>query len=177
MNTLVSFIRNKSLNLKKMKSLGFLIVGCFTLLSVTTTFAQNNCNVELSVVKNRNIKTLKNLNYTYNLQLTNIGAEANEFIILANNANETCENPDGSPSTNNIILSNQVLDQDLNPVTDKVLVKAGETLLFYVKVTASPDAYFEKWNCTEVIAEPVNCSGEQLKVIIHTFNPDRVNQE
>lgn len=168
---------SKSLNLDKMRIKNFLLTVVAILASSLLISAQTNCNSELHVKNNRNIKTIKNLSYTYSLTLTNSGSSQSEFQIFAENANESCENPDGLSSEYNIILTNEILDKDLNQITGNITINAGETFIINIRLTASAEDNHDKWNCTEVIAEAINCEGDPLKLVLHTFNPNPTELE
>ena len=160
-----------------MKIKNFLLVAILMIISVSLVSAQSNCNIDFSVDHGRTIKTIKNLQYDYHFTLKNSGAASAELVVLADNANENCENPDGMPNDFNIVLGNEILDQDFHPITSSIVLASGETKSLIVRLTASQDAYQEKWNCTEVTAEAVNCDAQPQKILLHTFNPNPLEQE
>ncbi len=141
------------------------------------TFAQNNCKANITVLKNRNVKTITNSEYTFTLYLENSGSKAGEFTITANNANGSNENPDGSPTGSNIELTHQLLDTGMNPISNPVLVKAGETFSFLLKLSVPEGSPIEAWNCTEVSVEADNCVLAPGSILLYVFNPDPDNHE
>ncbi len=155
-----------------MKTQNFLLTVLFILAASLFVSAQSDCNINLAANNNRTIKTIKNLSYTYTLIVTNLGSETSEVELFANNANETCENPDGLSNEYNIPLENEILDSELNPINSPITLGAGDSFTFLVKLNASADSSQERWNCTEVIAEANNCTNDPLKILLHTFNPN-----
>ena len=160
-----------------MKTQNFLFTVLFILAASLFVSAQSDCNINLAAKNNRTIKTIKNLSYTYTLTVSNLGSETSEIEIFANNANESCENPDGLSNEYNIPLENLILDEGLNPINTSIELGAGESFTFFVKLSTSANSSQERWNCTEVSAEVNNCSSDPQKILLHTYNPNPLEME
>lgn len=139
------------------------------------TFAQNNCNTTLTAEKNRTVKTFRDSEYTYTLYLENADDVVHEYEITASNYNEGCENPDGSPSDNNISIDFSIIDTETNLISEKISIQPGGELKFYVKLIVPDGASFETWNCSLIQAVANSC--DTARVILHTYSPNPLNHE
>ncbi|MFD1294660.1 hypothetical protein ACFQ5N_12515 [Lutibacter holmesii] len=135
--------------------------------SVTVFGQSNNCNAEISAIKNRDNKKVVTTVH-YKMVITNKGNLADVFTLSSENINSTCANIDGSSTINNVILNYSFLDVDKNPIT-KVELKSGESYNFLVLAEVPVGTPLEKWSCIEVSASSKLCADFKVSTVLQTY--------
>jgi uncharacterized repeat protein (TIGR01451 family)/gliding motility-associated-like protein len=121
------------------------------------------------------IKMSTNATMKYLVVIQNFGNVWDKFSLDVdpdNPEHASCENPDGSPNTNNVILYNAILDLDDNPITETPWIAPGETYSLYLQLTSPPGTPANRWNCTDMMVTSELCGGvETVTYHTATINP------
>lgn len=139
-----------------------------------TLLAQNGvCKAKLQVEKNRNSRSVPKEGTIYRLEISNESIGTVTFNLRAENLSTSCVNNDGSATSSNVNLNSLIMDLEATPV-NHITLNAGETKFFLIKITANQETPFNRWNCTKVLAQSVECSNYELSTILHSYvsNPN-----
>ena len=120
------------------------------------------------------IKMATNSTFKYLVVIQNLGNVWDRYSLYVNPDNpeyKSCINPDGTSSTNNEKLYNQILDLNNNPLSTTPWVAPKKTYSFYLKLTTPTGTAANRWNCTDLIATSEICDKVQTK----TFHTETVN--
>lgn len=153
------------------------ILRCMLLIFVlNSSIALGQCNAEIKVEKDRNIRSTPQDGTYYAMILTNKGNANDLFSLSASSLNSGCANPDGSTTDKNVKLNPVFLDSNRNPITE-ISVNKGQTVPFFVHILVPANTPYNKWNCTQIIAKPRSCNNYETSTILHTLviNPNEDN--
>lgn len=156
-----AFVFNKSLAIKM--TLFVFIFNSFT------TFSQlNSCNATLKVEKDRNVRSTPLNGTYYPMILTNNATTSKIFSLNFSNLNSNCQNPDNSNISNNVSLTANFLDEQLNPLS-QLVIYAGQTANFFIHINVPNGTPFGKWSCIKINAIANECSNYEISTVLHTF--------
>jgi len=165
-------------NLKKInQNFASYLLRCIILIFVlNTATALGQCNAEVKVEKDRNIRSTPQDGTYYAMLISNNGTSNDVFRLSAVSVNTTCANPDGSSTVKNVKLNPVFLDANRNPITE-ISVGRGQTVPFFVRMLVPANTEVNRWNCTQVVAKPTLCNSYQTSTILHTLviNPNEDN--
>ena len=165
-------IVNLQNNFSLVQNLLFLTLKRVLLLLVfitSNTFGQsNNCQAELKVEDNGNIRSTPLDGTYYSMIISNLGSSPDIYTLSKTNINSICTNMDGSDNAGNVIINTSFIDPDKNTIT-QITVNPGESVNFYIHVTVPVGTVINKWSCTQVIANSKNCPNYLVDAILHTY--------
>ena len=125
----------------------------------------NDCNSELKVKKNRNVKSiLPSSNLNYHLILTNNSKTKNIYKIDIVELQENCSNDNTSKGNVSLKLSTES--------NGEISLNAGQSYNFKVKVETSNTILIERWNCSEIKVTSLTCNELAGTVLLKTFVRD-----
>lgn len=143
-------------------------------------FSQNNtgCNAELSVEKNRSIKSAGENGVFFTLILKNTSSTTKTYSITAEKTKQACEK--GSNHVSKSGITNPDLDVAVllpDNLTSKlsnttVSVNAGASQKFYVKVDVPDGTPYHNWSCLMVTAKSENCGTNGAEAILSVYIPN-----
>lgn len=107
----------------------------------------------------------------FQMRIENIGNSTEIFTIYADDYNGTGENPDGSSLENNINLTQELLDMNLNSINGELSLNPGETFDFILKLTLPLGNQYDIWNCTEIKAINNSCPENEGRAVVYTYIP------
>jgi len=120
------------------------------------------------------IKMSTSATFKYLIVVQNLGNVWDRFYLYTDPDNPEyadCVNPDGSPSTGNQVLYNDVLDLDDQTITVTPWLAPGETYSFYLMLTTPPGTSANRWNCTNLTITSDVCGRNETK----TFHTETIN--
>lgn len=132
-----------------------------------TLFSQDNCDIEFGAKKNRNSKNVSIHGSAYRMVMTNNGDAADIYTLSVKDINGSCENPDGSSSSANVVLGYEFLDANNNKITS-ISINPGETVNFLVSVIVPNTGTVGRWSCVEIVASSSNCSDYSSGAILQS---------
>ncbi|CAM3088235.1 hypothetical protein [Flavobacterium frigoris] len=145
------------------------------LLGFTYSYSQSNsCNATLKVEKDRNIQSSSSTAGSYYVMiLTNNSSFSENFSLNTFNVNSTCSNNDGTNTSSNVNLETSFFDINQQPIS-QIIISSGQSVNFLVKVSVPIGTDFDKWCCTQIIAESSNCPNYKVTTVVHTqvINPN-----
>lgn len=135
---------------------------------VSFMFGQNQ--LELAILEKSELPTSQPEHF-YLFNVTNNSTESKVIDLFAINSVD-CDLPN-----NQTVLNQDILDLDKTTALAEVIVDAGESRKFYIKVYRSLNTPLERWNCSKVYAKYKDNSETSNYVYIKTFipNPDNFN--
>ena len=107
----------------------------------------------------------------FQMRIENTGSSTEIFTIYADDYNGTGENPDGSSLENNIDLTQELLDMNLNAISGELSLNPGETFDFILKLTLPLGNQYDIWNCTEIKAINNSCPENEGRAVVFTYIP------
>ena len=107
----------------------------------------------------------------FQMRIENTGNSTEIFTIYADDYNGVGENPDGSSLENNINLTQELLDMNLNSFNGELSLNPGETFDFILKLTLPLGNQYDIWNCTEIKAINNSCPENEGRVVVYTYIP------
>jgi len=107
----------------------------------------------------------------FQMRIENTGNSTEIFTIYADDYNGTGENPDGSSLENNIDLTQELLDMNLNSFSGELSLNPGETFDFILKLTLPVRNQYDIWNCTEIKAINNSCPENEGRAVVFTYIP------
>ena len=155
---------SSSIGINKLK-----IIFLFFIFFTTFLFGQSNtCTIDLSVDKQRNVRSTPLEGTYYSMIITNNATVTGTYTLNSEYKNLNCQNPDNTNSKDNIELTIQFLDVNQKPIKD-ITIQAGQTIKFLVHITVPINANLNKWSCTEIIASSKECNGYEGKALLKTL--------
>ncbi len=161
------------------KTTTLLIIFFSLLVFCNTGFSQSKtgCNAELSVEKNRSIKSVGENGAFFTLELKNTSSVSKTYTITSSKTKQPCKKSNYliSKSTNN--NSNLdvtfLLPDNINSNTKDIsfTVNRGDSQKFYVKVEVPDGTPYETWNCLMINAKSENCSSNGAETILSVYIP------
>jgi len=157
----------------------FILLICFI-----TYFAGNNkgfsqsntgCNAELTVEKNRSIKSVGENGTFFNLILKNTSNTTKTYTVSVDKTKQSCK------KSNNITTKGANINPDLelsillpDNLTSKssdttITINGGDSQKFYVKVNVPNGTPYYTWSCLEVSSKSENCSSSSAKTILSVY--------
>lgn len=151
-----------------------------TLLGNNIGFSQNSfgCNAQLTVEKNRSIKSVGDNGVFFTLILKNTTNAKKNYSITSNRSESQCKQSSNiSSSTYNdtdldvtFILSTNLNSNasDLN-----IAIDGNSSQKIYVKVEAPEGTPYNTWSCLAINAKSDNCSttGAEAILSVYILNP------
>ncbi|PQV46209.1 Fn3 domain-containing protein [Jejuia pallidilutea] len=140
-------------------------------------FSQNNtgCNAELTVEKNRNIKSVGENGAFFNLILKNTSSTTKTYTVNVDKTKQSCK------KSNNITSKEASINPELDLsiiLPDNLTSKSSDTTItingggsqkFYVKVNVPNGTPYYSWSCLEVSAKSENCSSSSAKTVLSVY--------
>lgn len=162
------------------KTTTLLIIFFSLLVFGNTGFSQSKtgCNAELSVEKNRSVKSVGENGTFFTLELKNTSSTSRTYSITSSKTKESCKksNYNMSKSTNTIPDLNVAiqLPDNLNSNLQDVSVtlSGGSSQKFYVKVEVPEGTTYNIWSCLKVSAKSENCSSNVAETILSVYIPN-----
>ena len=125
-----TFKKEGNFKRKMILKLTFFII----LFNVTISYSQSNqCNATLNVEKDRNVRSAPQNGTYYSMILTNNGSVTNTFTLNSNIINNSCQNPDNSNTSQNVIVTSTFLDKKPSPNCDTRPCNYGVRFLWLVQ--------------------------------------------
>lgn len=156
-------IKNQ-LGSKKLKTIFLFFIFFNSFLYGQTT----KCNVSLNVEKQRNIRSTTLEGTYYAMILTNNSTTKSTYILTSENRNLDCQNPDNISSNDNVELKINFLDEKLKPISE-ISIQSGQNIKFFVHVTVPKNTTVNKWSCTEIMANSIECSDYGVRTLLKTL--------
>ena len=143
-------------------------------------FSQNNkgCNAELSVEKNRSIKSAGEKSAFFTLILKNTSSSTKTFNISAGNTTYSCKKNNynvtkGSNINPELNVSIQWPKDIVSKTNDNsITLSGGVTQKFYLKVEVPDGTPFYTWSCLKVNAKSEDCSSDGAETILSVYIPN-----
>ena len=158
-------------NVMNRKPYFLLLVFLFFGLGANSSFGQN-CKAELSVEKNRSVRSAAENGAVFYLVLNNTSSRTTSFDLSTINTGKTCTPVNRSSTGANVALDTQILGNNgLAQQTGRISVGAGQSHSFQVKVMAPKGTPFQTWGCIEVQARSESCN-EIISTILSVYVPD-----
>lgn len=164
-----------------MRKTTLILACCVTfLLGNNISFSQNKfgCNTELSVEKNRSIKSVGENGVFFTLVLKNTSSTNKTFAITASKANTPCKTSktvSNTTNNNSDLKVSFILANNINEASSKIEipVNGSNSQKFFVKVEVPEGTPYNTWSCLEINAKPENCSsdGAQSILSVYVTNP------
>lgn len=148
----------------------FTLLFCFI---TAIAFAQSgSCNSEITIEGDKEQK-YNGFETSFLLQIKNTGTTTDTYQLSADNFSGFAENPDGSSSQNNILMSNKLQHKNNSALNKTITLAAGESVEFYVKLNLTDSSKLDQWNGTKVVATSVSCPESKSQVILYTYIPPK----
>ncbi|TBN00477.1 hypothetical protein EYD45_14520 [Hyunsoonleella flava] len=159
-----------------------IIIICFVtfLLGNNIGFSQNNsgCNAELTVEKNRSVKSAGENGAFFTLILKNTSSASKTYSLSVEKTKQACKKSSNSLSKG--VNNNPDLDVSIqlpNNLTSKssdaaITINGGESQKFYVKVEVPSGTPYYTWSCFMVTAKSENCSTSGAEAILSVYIPN-----
>lgn len=143
-------------------------------------FSQNkiSCNAELTVEKNRSIKSAGEGGAFFTLVLKNTSSFSKTYTITSSKTKQPCKksNNNISKSTNtnpdlNVYIQ---LPDNLNSNAQdaSLTLSGGSSQKFYVKVEVPENTPYDTWSCLSISAKSENCSSNGAETILSVYIPN-----
>lgn len=150
---------------------GIFIGVLIFLATVNFGFAQN-CNANLSVEKDRNVKSVYKDGTAFNMVLTNTSSKSATYVISTKNLKESCSNENKKTSAPNVTLNVEVRGSDSQKAANNSLtLKGGETRTFKIFVSIPSKTPYNTWSCIEVQVTSDVCPSP-ASTVISVFVPE-----
>jgi hypothetical protein len=137
--------------------------------------SSTGCNAELSVEKNRSMKSTGKNGAFFTLELKNTSNSSKSYTVTSGKTKQPCKKSNNliSKSTNTksglnvFILS----PSDIKSKSEKVTfsVNGGSTQKFYVKVEVPEGTPYDTWSCFKITAKSDNCSSNGAETILSAY--------
>ncbi|MFQ6603685.1 Fn3-like domain-containing protein [Flavobacterium sp. C3NV] len=148
----------------------FTLLFCFI---TAIAFAQSgSCNSEITIEGDKEQK-YNGFETSFLLQIKNTGTTTDTYQLSADNFSGFAENPDGSSSQNNILMSNKLQHKNNSALNKTITLAAGESVEFYVKLNLTDSSKLDQWNGTKVVATSGSCPESKNQVILYTYIPPK----
>jgi len=133
-----------------------------------------DCNAELSVLKDRSFKSADEDGASFTLTLTNKSSKATSYTLSTINLLEPCDNKGGRATTgSNVKLNVSIQSNTLRAIpSNEINLKSGQSYTFVVNVTVPEGTKYNIWSCIDVQAQSKNCDSSALKTTLSVFVPD-----
>lgn len=135
-------------------------------LNATVTSAQ--CNANLKVNQDRNVRSTQLNGTYYKMEITNKGQSADTFVLSTVNANATTQNNDGSSNAKNVVLNVEFLDSNQKRISE-IKVSPGETVKFFAHILVPSGTPYNRWSSTQVVAKSRTCSNYKVDTLLRTL--------
>ncbi|GAL67424.1 hypothetical protein [Jejuia pallidilutea] len=143
-------------------------------------FSQNNtgCNAELTVEKNRNIKSAGENSTFFTLILKNTTSTNKTYNVSVDKTKQPCKKSDNLTSKGTAVnpdldVSIQLPDNLTSKTSDTTIsINGGDTQKFYVKVDVPAGTPYFTWSCLKVTAKSENCGSGGAETILSVYIPD-----
>jgi len=147
----------------------FLVFFAFGFNSV---FSQT-CSSELSVEKNRNVRSAYKNKTSFTLFLKNTSSKSTKYILDYENSQVSCDNADRKSLLANVRLDVQFSGEKLvEGNTTSVTLNPGETFQFKASVTVLDELQFKRWGCTNIIVRSDACEDIVSQSLLRVYVPD-----
>jgi hypothetical protein len=167
LNLSIAFFNKKALLIPS--KIGYII---FLVLCTAISFAQSgSCSATLQVEKDRNTRSTPAAGTYYTMIISNTGMSNTTYTLSSSNVNSSCANNDGSSNSNNVNLTANFVDINLNPISE-ISLSSGQTVSFLVNIKVPVGTTLSKWNCTQITATSTSCSNYKVNTILHTLVSD-----
>jgi hypothetical protein len=144
----------------------------FLMLCTAISFAQSgSCSATLQVEKDRNTRSTPPGGTYYTMIISNTGMSNTTYTLSSSNVNSSCANNDGSSNSDNVNLTANFVDINLNPISE-ISLSSGQTVSFLVNIQVPVGTTLSKWNCTQITATSTSCSNYKVDTILHTLVSD-----
>lgn len=146
----------------------FLLVCIFLSFS---GYAQN-CNSDLSVEKNRNVKSAGENGAVYLLTLTNNTSKTNTYHLASVFSDLSCANKNRQTRSANVTL-NVAFEGNSSVITNnQITVGSGQSKKFKVRVTVPGGTPYRTWSCIQIQARAEHCNNAISETLLRVFVPD-----
>lgn len=143
-------------------------------------FSQNKtgCSAELTVEKNRSIKSASENGTFFTLELKNTSSVSKTYTITSSKTEQPCKksnnNISKSANTNpDLNVSIQLPDNlNSNAKDASVTLSGGSSQKFYVKVEVPQGTPYNTWSCLKISATSENCSSNGAETILSVYIPN-----
>ncbi|GGD29006.1 Fn3-like domain-containing protein [Hyunsoonleella pacifica] len=142
-------------------------------------FSQNNfgCDAELSVEKNRSVKSVGEKGVFFTLILKNTSNAKKNYTLTSSKSQQLCKkSSNDSKSTYNNSELNVLfmLPSNLNSTTSdlNVTINANSSQKFYVKIEAPEGIPYKTWSCLAINAKSDSCSATGAETILSVYVPN-----
>ncbi|MCG8813938.1 hypothetical protein G1K66_11805 [Tenacibaculum finnmarkense] len=131
-----------------------------------------NCNTELKVKKNRNVKSISpSSKLKYHLVLTNNSKIKNTYKLNVVELKKSCSNntsKENVPLKLSIVPNKNANKYNVN-FNKKITLDAGQSYHFKVKVSLLKNTPIERWNCSEIQVTSLKCNEIVASALLKTF--------
>ncbi|MEZ4778800.1 MAG: hypothetical protein R2786_05385 [Flavobacteriaceae bacterium] len=162
---------------KKISSALIMLLFFALFITPSKLFSQN-CNVDLKVEKNRNFKSADENGVVFDLVLTNNSAQKDQFSISQNFLKLSCSSEIHKSTSANVILTTEILDGNSKSISEEdfIVLNAGQSYKFKVKLGAAEKNDYQKWSCLEIKATSQNCKTVASSTTLSIFLPDPLEE-
>lgn len=147
-----------------MKTAATIILMCFGVL-----VCQGQSQLKLSIKQGSDSPNYET-EHLYLLELTNTTRTATSVSISTKNTE--CSNV---PTTQQIAFDQTTLETNKQSKVQQIVVEAGKTVEFYIKLSRPQNARVNSWNCTEVVALAKDGNALSNSIIIESLIPNPNN--
>lgn len=150
------------------------------LLGNNISFSQNNtgCNAELTVEKDRSIKSAGENGVFFTLILENTSSSTKTYSINAEKTKQACKTSSNyvskSVNTNPDLNVSVLLPDNLTSKSSNatVSINGGKSQKIYVKAEVPDGTPYYTWSCLMVTAKSENCSANGAEAILSVYIPN-----
>ncbi|RED23349.1 Fn3 domain-containing protein [Flavobacterium cutihirudinis] len=170
----VKFVTNCKIIFSQRKNIfqkSFFGLLCFLITSIAYS-QSGSCNSEITI-DGENQQKYNGSEVSFLLQVKNTGTNTDTYQLSAENFSSFAENPDGSATTNNVLLNNRLESKNNGPQNKTITLAPGEVAEFYVKLSLVDISKLDQWNGTSVTVTSTTCPGSKSQTILHTFIPPK----
>ncbi|MFS4481434.1 Fn3-like domain-containing protein [Hyunsoonleella sp. 2307UL5-6] len=140
-------------------------------------FSQNiaDCNAELSVEKNRSVKSIGENGTFFTLDLKNTSNTSKTYTITSNKTEQPCKKSNIvnskriniSPDLDVTFLTPENLNSNLKEIS--VTVNSGSSQKLYVKVEVPNGTPYNTWTCLKINAKSEGCTSNGAETILSAY--------
>lgn len=129
-----------------------------------------NCDSQLVVEKNRNVRSVDEEGTTFPLVLTNNSSSEQVYSLSSIQLKEKCDTKNRRTSKKNSVLNISFLESDLKrPLENKVSIKSRQAYKFNAYIEVPKDTPYNTWGCISIEAKSKNCKNTistQLRIYL-----------
>lgn len=148
------------------------VIILFIILFTINGFSQN-CNANLSVEKNRNVRSADESGTSFSLELKNTSSSRLTYTISTVYLKKSCDPKKNNSKESNVELALSIVDNNFELFSNnEVTLDVGQTFYFKVKVNVPEDTPYYKWSCVEVQVKSDKCNSISDTQLLKIYVPN-----